>query len=63
MVDISVALTWIAISAAGVKGLSALARASVIGSTQEEHASSSLDSSSIPSSRLSTITPSQPLGD
>lgn len=39
MADIGVALTWIAISAASVKGLSAFARATATSNTEEEIAS------------------------
>ncbi len=36
MVDLGVALTWIAISAASAKGLSVLARAAAMGETDAE---------------------------
>lgn len=36
MVDLGVALTWIALSAASVKGLTAFARASAASDTEEE---------------------------
>ena len=39
MVDIGVALTWIAISAASAKGLSAFARATAMSETEDELAS------------------------
>jgi hypothetical protein len=39
MVDIGVALTWIAISAASAKGLSAFARATAMSETENELAS------------------------
>lgn len=43
MADISVALTWIAISAASVKGLAALARAVATSDSEAEPASPTLD--------------------
>jgi hypothetical protein len=43
MTDLGVALTWIAISAASVKGLSIFARASLTSESDEESASLVLD--------------------
>jgi hypothetical protein len=46
MADVGVALTWIALSAASVKGLSAFARAATTRNTEEEIASLGVEGSS-----------------
>ncbi|HEY5192671.1 MAG TPA: hypothetical protein VIJ39_02220 [Solirubrobacteraceae bacterium] len=45
MIDLGVALTWAAISAASVKGLTVLARAAVTGDRENESASLASDAS------------------
>jgi hypothetical protein len=65
MVDLGVALTWLAFSAASAKGLSVLVRASATDDFEEEPSLGEIEDSHSPHARirLRTIHPSSLLSD
>jgi hypothetical protein len=63
MIDISLALTWAAISAASAKGLSVLARTAANGNAELEPAMPTVEASAVMSSLRSIGTAPGPAGE